>query len=69
MGVLSSFRELDESSVKLWNNLPEEKMGEDKGMGLEIAEVLGMRDEACSLDVVCLPFFELFCWVKGASLL
>ncbi|CAL2255883.1 unnamed protein product [Prunus armeniaca] len=60
MGVLSSLRQLDESSVKLWNDLPEEKMGEDRGMGLEIAKVPGMRDEACSLNVGCLPFLSCF---------
>ncbi|CAL8989465.1 unnamed protein product [Prunus brigantina] len=53
MGELSSFRQLDESSVKLWNDLPKEKIGGDGGMGLEIAEVSGMRDEACSLDECC----------------
>ncbi|PQQ14935.1 hypothetical protein Pyn_27954 [Prunus yedoensis var. nudiflora] len=26
-------------------------MGRDRGMGIEIAEVSGMRDEACSLNV------------------
>ncbi|CAL8154301.1 unnamed protein product [Prunus armeniaca] len=39
MGVLSSFPQLDKSSVKLWNDLPEQNMGEDKGMGLKIAEM------------------------------
>ncbi|PQP95744.1 hypothetical protein Pyn_38812 [Prunus yedoensis var. nudiflora] len=51
MGVLSSFRQLDENSVKLYNDLPEEKMGRDGGMGLDIAKVSGMRDNACSLYV------------------
>lgn len=54
MGALSSFWKLDESSVKLWKDLPEEKMGGDGGIGLEIVEVSGMRDEACSLDVCVL---------------
>ncbi|CAL9016269.1 unnamed protein product [Prunus brigantina] len=53
MGVLSSFRQLYESSVKLWNDLPEEKMGGDGGIGLEIVEVSGIRDEACFLDLCC----------------
>ncbi|PQQ05666.1 hypothetical protein Pyn_24345 [Prunus yedoensis var. nudiflora] len=51
MGVLSNFQQLDENSVKLWNDLLEEKTGRYEGMGLEIEEVLGMRDNACSLDV------------------
>ncbi|CAL2270871.1 unnamed protein product [Prunus armeniaca] len=54
MGVLSSFWQLDDGSVKLWNDLPEEKMEEMEELGLEIVEVSGMRDEACSLDVGCL---------------
>ncbi|CAL8170634.1 unnamed protein product [Prunus armeniaca] len=30
--------QLDKGSVKLWNDLPKEKMGGDGGMGLEIAK-------------------------------
>ncbi|PQM41609.1 hypothetical protein Pyn_19608 [Prunus yedoensis var. nudiflora] len=36
MGVLSSFRQLDENSVKIWNSLPEEKFGGDGEVWLEI---------------------------------
>ena len=51
MGVLSSFRQLDEKSVKLWSVLTEEKWGGDGGIELEIA---GRREVACSLNVYCL---------------
>ena len=51
MGVLSSFRQLDEKSVKLWSVLTEEKWGGDGGIELEIA---GRRKVACSLNVYCL---------------
>ena len=46
LGVLSSFRQLDENSVKLWKSLPKGKMGRDGRMGLEIAEVSEVRDKA-----------------------
>ncbi|CAL8118626.1 unnamed protein product [Prunus armeniaca] len=36
MGVLSSFRQLDENSVKLWNDLPEEKMEEMEELGTKL---------------------------------
>ncbi|CAL9001277.1 unnamed protein product [Prunus brigantina] len=39
VGVLGSFWQLDENSVKLWKSLPKGKMGRDGRMGLEIAEV------------------------------
>ncbi|CAL9018884.1 unnamed protein product [Prunus brigantina] len=51
VGVLGSFRQLDENSVKLWKSLPKGKMGRDGRMGLEIAEVSEVRDKACSPDV------------------
>ncbi|CAL2227637.1 unnamed protein product [Prunus armeniaca] len=54
MGVLSSFRQLDGGSVKLWNDLPEDQMEKMEELGLEIAEVSGMRDKAYFLDVYCL---------------
>ena len=38
VGVLGSFRQLDENSVKLWKSLPKGKMGRDGRMRLEIAE-------------------------------
>ncbi|CAL8162446.1 unnamed protein product [Prunus armeniaca] len=67
MGVLSSFQQLDESFVKFWNDLPEKKMGEDKGMGLKIAKVSRMRDEAFSPDLVVLMGRKcLFLWALEA---
>ncbi|CAL2260066.1 unnamed protein product [Prunus armeniaca] len=39
VGVLGSFRQLGENSVKLWKSLPKGKMGRDGRMRLEIAEV------------------------------
>ncbi|KAI5311725.1 hypothetical protein L3X38_040898 [Prunus dulcis] len=51
IGVLGSFWQLDENSVKLLKSLPKGKMGRDGRMGLEIAEVLEVRDKACSPDV------------------
>ncbi|CAL8093909.1 unnamed protein product [Prunus armeniaca] len=38
VGVLGSFRLLDENFVKLWKSLPKGKMGIDERMWLEIAE-------------------------------
>ncbi|CAL8157137.1 unnamed protein product [Prunus armeniaca] len=39
VGVLGSFWQLDENSVKLWKSLSKGKMGRDGRMRLEIAEV------------------------------
>ncbi|CAL8164124.1 unnamed protein product [Prunus armeniaca] len=44
VGVLGSFRQLDENSVKLWKSLPKRKMGRNGRMRLEIVddEVVGV---------------------------
>ncbi|CAL2279261.1 unnamed protein product [Prunus armeniaca] len=60
MGVLSSVQQLDESSVKLWNSLPKEKMGGYGGIRLEIVKVSGVKDEVCYLNVV---LFDHSGWV------
>ncbi|CAL2254805.1 unnamed protein product [Prunus armeniaca] len=52
MGVLSSFRQPDKSFVRLWNSLTKEKMEEMEELGLEIAEVSRVIDEAWSMHVV-----------------
>ncbi|CAL2259045.1 unnamed protein product [Prunus armeniaca] len=53
VSVLGSFRQLDENSVKLWKSFPKGKMGRDRRIGLEIAEVSEVRDKACSPYVCC----------------
>ncbi|KAI5325289.1 hypothetical protein L3X38_034363 [Prunus dulcis] len=47
--IAGASEQLDKDSVKLWNDLPEEKMG-DGEIGLEIARVSVIRDDAYSLN-------------------